>query len=58
MPAPYHLSKTGATVLDANGKQVKRFSSREKARSYMTARNLAWRRSTGRSAPARSRRRK
>lgn len=57
MPAPYHMSKTGATVLDKNGKVVKKFKSREQAKAYMTARNLAWRRQTGRSVPPERRKR-
>lgn len=56
MPAPYHLSQKGAVVLDASGKPVKRYKSRAKARAYMQARNLAWRRQTGKSAPKRGKR--
>ena len=49
---PFHLSKKGAIVLDKSGKVEKKFQSREKAKAYMIARNLAWRRGTGRSAPS------
>lgn len=54
---PLKLSKTGAAAIEAgSGKVKKRFASRQKARAYVQAVNLAMARKAGKRVPAPKRR--